>query len=235
MRTLVAEEIIRVWELGQDRPTLQRALLLLAPCFPESRPSELAAMPLARRNRLLLELRERMIGPTLACFVLCPACGAPLEFSATVQELLARQPDLAEIPLTVEVEGRTVPYRTPDSQDLAAAAEFVDVPEAAETLLRRSASSAVAVDAAVEEAIAQAVERDAPLTDIRIPLRCASAEHVWSASLDIAAFLWIEIDRIATRLLDEVQSLARAYGWQESEILAMSDGRRRFYLGAIDA
>lgn len=68
MRTLAAEEIIRVWELGQDRPTVHRALLMLALCFQGSRPSELAAMPLARRNRLLLELRERMIPPaSLRC------------------------------------------------------------------------------------------------------------------------------------------------------------------------
>jgi hypothetical protein len=250
MRTLTTAEIIRIWELGQDRPSWQRALLLLAPCFPDARPSELGALPLARRNTLLLELRERTVGPVMHCFVLCPQCGAPLEFSATVRELLDRaneepQGGSSENEFTLEVEGGTVSCRMLTTHDLAAAAGYLDVTGAMNALLLRSAFPAAspatsgppspAFEKEVEQAVSQAIERVAPLTDIRIPLCCASGEHIWAASLDIASFLWTEIDRIAARLLDGVQALARAYGWQESEILAMSDGRRKFYLEAIQA
>ena len=246
MRTLTAPEIIRIWELGQDRPSWQRALLLLAPCFPDARPSELGALPLTRRNALLLELRGQIVGPEMHCFVLCPECGAPLEFSATVREVLDRADrerigGALENEFTVEVEGRIVSCRLPTTHDLAAAAGHLDIPGAMDALLHRSAFLAAsgplspAVEKEVEQAVSQAIKRVAPLTDIRIPLRCASGEHIWAASLDIASFLWTEIDRIATRLLDEVQALARTYGWQESEILAMSDGRRKFYLEAIQA
>lgn len=241
MRALEAAEILRIWELGQDRPQWQRGLLLLAPCFPDQRPSALAALPLERRNRLLLELREHTLGPTIEALVRCPACHTPLEFTMTVRELLDEPEAGPDFQGEVEFEGVTLRYRLPNSHDLAAAAVYPDVPQAALTLAQRSIvdgldrvdrDSALRAVACVEEEIA----RRSPLTDIRIALRCvANAQHVWPASLDIVAYFWSEVDRMARQLMDDVQALARGYGWQEAGILAMSESRRQFYLGALHA
>lgn len=239
MRALSAAEILRIWELGQDRPQWQRGLLLLAPCFPEQRASTLAALPLERRNRLLLELRERTVGSSIEALVRCPACHTPLEFTMTVRELLGEPAAPPDLHGEIEFEGVRLRYRLPTSNDLAAAAVYPDLPQATLTLWQRSIvdgldgvepNSTLGAVACVEAEIA----RRAPLTDIRIALRCvANEKHVWLASFDIVSYFWSELDRMARQLLDDVQTLARGYGWQEAGILAMSESRRQFYLGAL--
>jgi hypothetical protein len=69
--------------------------------------------------------------------------------------------------------------------------------------------------------------------DIALDLRCPECAGSWSATFDIAAFLWAEISVRAKQLLGDVHALAWAYGWSEADILAMSDARRQCYLGMV--
>ncbi len=55
----------------------------------------------------------------------------------------------------------------------------------------------------------------------------------WQALFDIAAYFWAELAAEAKRLLREVDALARAYGWREADILALSPRRRQAYLELI--
>lgn len=239
MRALAASDILRIWELGQNRPGWQRGLLLLAPCFPSLRPSALAAFPLEKRNRLLLQLHESTLGSTLDALVQCPTCRTPLEFKVTVSELLEETSEESPQPIPVEFEGNTLHYCLPDSRDLAAAAEIPELSEATRVLCRRSITAGLPQDEEARQRAIAHIEKEIankhPLTDIRIALRCDSGEHVWSASFDIVSFFWTQLDRQARQLLDDVQALARGYGWQESSILAMTDSRRQFYLGALQS
>ena len=75
-------------------------------------------------------------------------------------------------------------------------------------------------------------ERD-PMAEIQIQLACPACTQHWPLILDIASFVWTEIATQAKRLLAEVHILARAYGWREADILAMSDRRRRHYLDMV--
>jgi hypothetical protein len=52
-------------------------------------------------------------------------------------------------------------------------------------------------------------------------------------AFDIAAYLWQEVDARARRALRDTHTLARAYGWREADILAMSDFRRQQYLEMV--
>ena len=56
-----------------------------------------------------------------------------------------------------------------------------------------------------------------------------------AAQLDAGELLWDEIDARARVLLGEVHLLARAYGWTESEILALGATRRAAYLAMVAA
>jgi hypothetical protein len=47
---------------------------------------------------------------------------------------------------------------------------------------------------------------------------------------DIGRYLWEELRAQAVRLLHEVHTLARFYGWREADILALSAARRHAYL-----
>ena len=53
--------------------------------------------------------------------------------------------------------------------------------------------------------------------------------------LRIDPALWAELEAVARRLAMEVHTLASAYGWSESEILSLSDARRRLYLEMVSA
>lgn len=239
MRALAAFDILRIWDLGQNRPGWQRGLLLLAPCFPDLRPSALAAFSLEKRNRLLLQLHECTLGSSLDALVQCPTCRTPLEFTMTVRELLDEPAAEVTQPGVVDFEGTQLHYRLPDSRDLAAAAEIPELSQATRTLWQRSITHGLPPDSEAQQRALACVEQEIashyPLTDIRIALRCDSGEHVWAASFDIVSFFWVQLDRVAKQLLDDVQALARGYGWPESSILAMSESRRQFYLGALQS
>ncbi len=75
-------------------------------------------------------------------------------------------------------------------------------------------------------------ERD-PQAETRLLLTCAACGHRWSALFDVVSFFWTELGARAERLLVEVHALARAYGWRETDILAMGESRRHFYLELV--
>jgi hypothetical protein len=75
-------------------------------------------------------------------------------------------------------------------------------------------------------------EADA-LGDVQLALTCPQCGHEWQAPFDIASFLWTEINAWAHRTLQDVHELARAYGWREADILALSPWRRQVYLEMI--
>ena len=82
----------------------------------------------------------------------------------------------------------------------------------------------------VVEAISEAMAAADPGADVVLDVRCPACEQRWSAPVDIASFLWEEVDAWAAATLNEVDALARAYGWAEPEILALSPARRHRYL-----
>jgi hypothetical protein len=78
--------------------------------------------------------------------------------------------------------------------------------------------------------LAQQMAECDPQAEILLNLTCPACNHYWQILFDIVAFFWSEISVQAKRLLHEVHTLARFYGWREADILAMSAVRRQFYL-----
>ncbi len=237
MRVPSAAEVLRVWELGQGKKAWYRALLLLAPLFPESTFGTLAEMTIGSRNTYLLALRERMFGPTISAVVTCEACAERTESAISTNDILAGVPQSARFAgderLTCVVGGAEVAYRLLSSRDLAAASTRRGVVDAQQALIA-GALLETAADAdtlpAVVEAVADGIVTADPLADIRLGVTCASCRHAFVTSFDVVGFLWAEIDAEVARLLDDVHRLAAAYGWSESTILTMSRSRRREYL-----
>ena len=60
-----------------------------------------------------------------------------------------------------------------------------------------------------------------------------TVSHGWQAALDVAADFWLELHAWARGMLREIHTLARAYGWREADILALSPARRRHYLQLV--
>jgi hypothetical protein len=155
----------------------------------------------------------------------------------SVAELRARTELSTQAPPVLEIQEFSLALRLVDSTDLACVRRCPSVEEARRTLARRCVIGGAAADELPETALAQVAARLAeadPGADLRIDLCCPACGEAWQVVFDIAAYLWAEIQALAKRLLREVHTLARAYGWRERDILAMSAARRSLYLEMAD-
>lgn len=243
--SLSASELLDAWEAGCRRPPWARPATLLGTggAGPEDG-SE--ALPVGDRDRRLAALRRSVFGPSVQATAACPACSESAELSFTFDELL---PPPAPAPGeggqaagTVRRAGYEVRFRLPTTADLAAvaAARPGDAGRAAEELLGRcvvgaSGPSGTAVDVGalpgeVADAVSAAMAAADPAADVELKLACPGCGHRWTSPLDVGAFVWQEVDAWAERTLLEVDALARAYGWPEPAVLALSPWRRQRYL-----
>ena len=245
-----AARLLDVWEKGAACSTPRRALILLGAIHPDVDPAALGALPVGRRDALLLRLRARLFGPHLDATAACPACGERLEFTVSVSDLLPSAAAEGEMPgslapaspLVLEFDGHALTLRPPSAGDLLALEGHRDPAAAEAELLRRCVLSSrrdgqPVESAALPETLIAAVsarlaEAD-PLADLRLGLSCPACNHAWSEPFDNAAYLWRELEAWAARILREVHRLATAYGWTEDVILALSPARRRHYLDLV--
>jgi hypothetical protein len=222
--------LLSVWEKGQNRHVIDRALLLHSLAEPDEEPNSLADKPLGERNAALIKLRRATFGGTMRAYTDCPECNLRLEFELDSVKLLATHPQKMT-PITVGGYA----FRPPTDRDLAAILAEETDENAAVKLLRLCAidadESAAKTDLeSLFDTVETALEQADPLTEIMLDLHCRACSHEWKATFDIVDFLWEEIDAYATRLLDDIHILASAYGWSESAILSLSDVRRAAYL-----
>lgn len=251
MKTLSAAELVTVWEHTVHRSPVQQALGLLNAVFPECSMDRLARLEIGQRDALLLTLRERLFGSDLSSVVGCPRCQQPIELSFKVSDLRVEPAALAgidseETALTLTRDGYRVDFRVPNSLDLAVIETITDAKEAGRQMLSRCIQSVVGTTGSPADAemstqsgrlpesllnaVAEHMAEADPQADTRLALRCPECHHTWSATFDIATYLIKEIQRYVKHLLEEVHHLARAYGWREADILAMTPMRRRAYL-----
>jgi hypothetical protein len=247
MRALPPEELLQVWERGQSQPPLDRPLTALAAALPDIPPESLARAPIGWRDAWLLALRELTFGRTLTGLVDCPDCGGRVELQLDIAELRTAagaqaDPDpAAAAELTMAIDGYEVRCHLPNSLDLRAAAEEADAQAARQRLLERCVSASLHGEAVallppdVTSAVVARMAQADSQADIGLSLDCPSCGHCWRPILDIGAYFWAELGAWAIRTLREVDVLARAYGWREAEILALSPARRRAYLELASA
>jgi hypothetical protein len=82
----------------------------------------------------------------------------------------------------------------------------------------------------VVDALAERMTAADPQAGVQLAVECPACGHSWEADFDIVSFFWSELNAWAQRTLYDVHTLARAYGWREGDILAMSAWRRQCYL-----
>ncbi len=229
-------QLLALWEQGLRRHPVDRALLLCAWARPEVPGARLAELPLGTINAALLRMREACFGSRIDAYVDCPRCGERLSLQLDAGELLA---GAAETDSREDLELAGLRFRVPCSRDLAAVAGMakgaaLDAEAAAHRLLELCCLEARhAASGRLMELLAEVETRLAaldPAADISLALACEACAHRWAADFDIGALLWEEIEARARALLAEIHGLARAYGWTEPEILALSPERRAAYL-----
>jgi hypothetical protein len=238
VRVLSAQEIISIWEWGRDREAPEQALGFLTVAYPDASWEDLANLTIGRRDARLLAVRERTLGPLLRGSAECPSCGERLEFTLESEDLRVGEGDPGH-EHELESDEYLVRFRMPNSLDLFAASRYTDTSEARQKLLQRCVVAVHHKDETVDSAalpetmiasLAGRMEDLDPQAELLLGLTCVGCEHRWSIALDVASFFFREISVLAKRLALEVHTLARAYGWRETDILAMSPARRGLYL-----
>jgi hypothetical protein len=241
MTSFDAYDLIALWERDRSGlPVAEKALFLLALARPDASREALGAMPIGTRDRTLLELRAALFGHKLQALSSCNECNEQLEVELHVGDFLASVvPVVPAAHASLTAGGIDLRFRLPTTDDAIAVAHTAEDGEARRALVRRCILAATRgsapvspndLDDDVVARISESMETLDPLSEIRLNLACSACASTQSVLLEIASYLWAELVSEAERLLEDVHSLAHAYGWREADILAMSGKRRQFYL-----
>jgi hypothetical protein len=242
MRPLSVPELLNIWERGLGSRPFERALAILSAAAPESSIADLARLSVGRRDANLLRLREWAFGSELAMMAACPRCHHSLETAMTVADLCVPVESAGDSETSPAIGDYRFRCRAPNTDDLAACVGL-DMAMSRRALFARCvldstlADAPVAADKLPAEIIDEVIERiaEADQADIRIDLTCPDCDYRWNELFDIVSYFWTEIDAWARRILREVHILASAYGWKESDILALGPVRRQIYLAMAEA
>lgn len=228
MQTRSAIDLLELWEHAGSCEGWRRGLRLLEWALPGSDPDVLADMDLGQRDWHLTRLLQSLFGPRVDARGQCVHCGAEIEVGFDLRDVQEEGP-LPDAPGFRDSAGRH--FRLPCSRDLLAISRFDDADAAELTLLQRCAyeDSAGADLAEVNEGLSEL----AATRQLRLLLDCEACGGRWTLVFDPAGFLWEELDARARQVLDDVHRLAGAYGWSESQILALTDARRAAYLERV--
>ncbi|HEY2475794.1 MAG TPA: hypothetical protein VGI19_13475 [Candidatus Cybelea sp.] len=207
MPGLDAAGILSVWERGSGQPLGERAVTLLE--LAALGASDASALPVGTRDALLLRIRRRLFGDRIEGVTACNTCGEELDLTLSVAQLLSQMP-----PADPSVG-------VPTAGDLAAIASAGSVEAGVAFLTERLGLQG-------EDALAVAD----PGAEIQLVSACPSCGARDEAFFDPPSFLAKELQALAHDMLWDVHALARAYGWDEPTILALTPSRRRFYLDA---
>ncbi|MBL8895296.1 MAG: hypothetical protein JNJ53_11880 [Rhizobiales bacterium] len=194
------------------------------------------------RERLLLALCARLLGPEIDLVATCPSCGEVAELSVRFADIMAAHSATtvsADPHVDLDAGGETwvTRLRPPTGANLEQAAR--SGPQAAHQLIiscvveltdpcgKRVAPSAL--PAACESQLADALLALDPAAETRIGAECPSCGQPIDALLDGYVLLQNGFGGSQT-VYDDVFRMARAYHWSEAEILSLPPRRRRHYL-----
>lgn len=241
---LSAAQILDVWEVGARQHPLERALTVLAAAHHDADRAALAGLTIGQRDGLLLDLRAATFGSRLESRAACPACDEALEFALMTHDVRVDTPAIPDEGLRFEMGGWGIAFHPPTSRDLLALTGRMSAQgETPRDALLALCVIAVECDErrfgvddlpdAVLTALIDHMGESDPQSDISLNLVCPNCGHEWSAVFDIEGYLWAEIRTRARVLLNEIHTLARAYGWREGDILSMSAARRAMYIEIV--
>ncbi|MCQ0091223.1 hypothetical protein FGD77_05805 [Roseovarius sp. M141] len=152
----------------------------------------------------------------------CEECGEGVEFALPAGFALPARSELGD-GLHVPYGGARYPVRFPRLSDIRGG-------NLARTALSKDAPWG---DPAFEAAAQAALLEADPALQVDLKLECAACGAVQVQPLDVAGFAWARIEQAARRVVQEVAKLARAFGWSEAELTAMTPARRAIWLAEL--
>ena len=240
-----AASLLRVWEEQRGGHPLVRALHLLAEALPERGFASWLHAPIGERDAALLALHEHLFGSALHTTIEWPLWGERLESSFSAHDMRRRRCAGTAACRSAPSRSR-LRHRLSPADERRPAEPRIDAWRTGSARAHAAAYGSVqrgveAIDVAAlpETMVAELGERMAqqdPDADVRIVLDCPACRTAWQARFDIVSYLWGRDRRLGQRSSPTcVHALARAYGWSERAILALSPLRRQAYLDMVAA
>jgi hypothetical protein len=239
---LAAGEILDLADAVQGTDVVAHGRMLLAAARPEWSGPMLDQVAIGDRDACVLALRCATFGDRVEGRTFCPQCGTQLAIE-TDADVLTGAPAPSEGAVSAPFEfasgSYTATVQSPDGAALARAAATGDRELARLELVGgcvRSTHDGEEVVAVADlptdvvAAIGDAIVDHDPQAEVRLALTCAACGHQWMCLFDSVAFLIAELENLAAHLVEDVHTLAVAYGWSEDQVLALSSRRRRRYV-----
>ena len=241
MRSLSARELLELWERASAQPPGLAAVTVLSAATGETAQA-VARLPIGERDARLMALHRELRGRSVEGVAECPSCREKVETAFDLDALLAelRRDDAPELTCSAGRDRATL--RLPTTEDLIAVESLPSRDEMRDALLRRCIVAAWRgkrtldpkdASPALLDAAEAAMERADPAADVRLALTCPACGQQWTVALDIVSFLWSEITALTQRLVQDIDVIARAYGWSEADILALTPARRELYVRQV--
>ncbi len=218
-------------------------------CSPVS-PALARDLSVGDRERLLVACAAATLGDPVDIVARCPdpGCGESIELSIVLRDLLRpsgedRRTGDYELALDTEAGPRTLRFRLPTGgdQEEAARRAALDPDSAAAFLVERCLIAirdehgrdvSDSLDGEVARALDEAIERLDPAAETVAEGACPACGGTVRTLLDGFTLLRSGVAS-GDRLFLEIDSLARTYHWNETEILSLPLPRRRRYLDLI--
>jgi hypothetical protein len=237
-------ELLAGWERALAVLPSQRGVALLPLVTPAGSAEEVWDLSVGGRDARLLDLREAVFGSAVVAQDACPGCAQDIELDFDLRDIRVGAAPEGLTPRTVALDSYEATVRPPTVLEVIASARDTDLDATTAALLEHAVIAArhdgVPVSAAelppdLVALIDVELAAMDPQADVGLDVVCPNCGRTWEALFDIAGFLWTELEAWAGRLLTDVHVLASAYCWSESDVLALSPVRRRFYLEAVGA
>jgi hypothetical protein len=226
-------ELFRVWEDGQELSSLERSMLVVA-TWGTGMDTE-STRPIDDLNRQVLILHARLFGKDMELYAECAECCEPLVFVIDTSQIASAEDPATTPPLLID--DREVICRPPVAGDVLAASVASDPRRwLAERCIEPGDDAKEGHPALTDddiETLENWLREHHLLLEISLAIACPDCGYEWEQLLDIDELVWRDIDLESRRLLEDVDRLARSYGWSEADILAMRPERRRRYVELV--
>ncbi|WP_273652333.1 hypothetical protein [Cellulomonas fimi] len=234
---LDAGATLALWEaLDEVHPAARGAVVLVARGRVADLPDACAVPLRDAAAEALAELRARC-GPVLATVLTCPGCGELLDVDLDLDALAGPGgPDVgpaAAASVAVPTPSGAVVVRAPTTSDVLAALADPDPARALRERCEAWPPGADRDEPAVRAAVERAADALAGVAASTVRTACPACGADAAAQLDVVALLAARVRDDARDLLVDVADLARAYGWSQDAILALSPARRATYLDLV--
>jgi hypothetical protein len=216
--------LLAAWEAGCGWPEVARGAAVLDVLGGAEVAGSALDLPIGELARLAARCHVEAFGGLVPGVLDCAGCGAMLDVTV----------DLSALPTATTPGGSVATgdewpaVRAPTVRDLLRAVGRPDARDVLLQLLTGVAERDLEPDELVRlEARLEAIAGPG-FTTLRTA--CPDCGGDVTGDLDPAWLLWTRVERAAPELLQDVATLAGAYGWSESEVLALTPRRRAAYL-----